>query len=257
MDLSGQVAIVTGAGSGIGKAIAMRLSSAGASVAVVDRHAASAAETVELLKGQAGTASSHRANVASEREVEDCVDAVLAVHSRIDILINNAGFSILKPLVEMSFDEWTSLVATNQTGCFLFTRAVVPIMRAQDYGRIVNIGSVSGDYGLAGRGAYAATKGAVHAMTRVLSSELARHGITVNAVAPGPIESAMTREVLSGASRDGWERALHVKRYGEASEIAAGVLYLASREAGFVTGHVLRIDGGFSAGTDLGDVTGL
>lgn len=254
MQFQEQVAVVTGGGSGIGRGIAIHLANGGAHVVVIDSDAHAAEQTSATIHELGGACSACLADVSDEAAVREAFAGVFASRSRIDILVNNAGFAMLKPLMAVSLSELNRLVAVNLYGTLLCTQAAAPYMQRVHYGRVVNVGSVAGERGIVGRGAYGATKAAVHALTRVLAAELARDNITVNAVAPGPVESEMSQRAHSAVSRAGWELALQVKRYGLPEDVAAAVAFLASRESGYVTGQVLPVDGGFTAASDFEDV---
>lgn len=246
VNLSGQSAIVTGASRGIGRAIAQVLAAAGANVACVARSVDKLTETAESIRAAGGTAEVFECDVTNSESVQKVVDAVTEKWGKLQILVNNAGITRDTLIPRMSDDDWDSVIATNLRGTFLFTRAVTrPMMQAR-YGRIINIASVSGLTGNPGQANYSASKAGVIALTRTVAKELAGRKITVNAVAPGFIETEMT-EALGPVVLEEVKKRVPAKRLGQASEIAYGVLFLASEAASYITGQTLTIDGGLVA----------
>ena len=190
-------------------------------------------------------------DVTREEATQAMAEAVLAAHGRIDILVNSAGFGQDIPFLDTPVAVLDRIMAEDVRGTFLAAQACARVMRDAGSGAIVNIGSVSGLAGSSGRAAYGASKGAIVTLTQVMAMDLAQHGIRVNAVAPGPVDTPLTRRVHTPATRDAWTRATMLRRYGTPEEIAAAVLFLASDDAAYVTGHVLPVDGGFiAAGMD-------
>ena len=244
-DLTDQVALVTGASRGLGRAIALELACNGARVACVARDTSTLAETVEAIHSQGGTAAAYACDVKDRNAVEQVVDQVLAQWDRLDILVNNAGINRDTLLPGMRDEDWEEVLTTNLTGTFLFCRAVSRQMMRARYGRIVNIASVSGMIGTAGQTNYAASKAGQIGFARSLSQELAGRKVTVNAVAPGYIESEMT-EAMGELVLGEVKKRIPAKRLGTAEEVAAAVLYLVSPAAAYVTGQVLVIDGGMT-----------
>lgn len=246
VDLSGQSAIVTGASRGIGKAIAQVLAAAGAKVACVARSVDKLTETAESIRATGGMAEVFECDVTNSESVQKVVDAVAEKWGKLQILVNNAGITRDTLIPRMSDDDWDSVIATNLRGTFLFTRAATrPMMQAR-YGRIINIASVSGLTGNPGQANYSASKAGVIALTRTVAKELAGRKITVNAVAPGFIETEMT-EALGPLVLEEVKKRVPAKRLGQANEIAYGVLFLASEAASYITGQTLTIDGGLVA----------
>jgi 3-oxoacyl-[acyl-carrier protein] reductase len=240
--LTGQVALVTGASRGIGAAIARELAAAGATVVV--NYASSpeaAAAVVTAIESTGGLAWSHRANVAEEREVEAMVQAVLEKEGRIDVLVNNAGITRDGLVLRMKSADWQSVIDLNLSGCFLTTRAVAKPMLKARRGRIINITSVVGLMGNAGQANYSAAKAGLIGLTRSNAAEFAGRGVTVNAVAPGFIESDMTASLDS----EPIVKAIPLGRMGRAEEVAGAVRFLAADPAAaYITGQVLQVDGG-------------
>ena len=244
MRFGNQVAIVTGAGRGIGHAIALRLASEGARVAVVSRTELNAIRTAEEINAQyAGLAKSYAVDVADHAAVKKLAEHILTDFSRVDILVNNAGLTRDGLSMRMSEEDWDVVLDTNLKGAFNFIQAVERPMLKQRSGRIINIASVAGLMGNAGQANYAASKAGLIALTKVVARELASRGITSNAVAPGFIATDMT-EVLPEALKTGVITQIPLGRFGEPADIANAVAFFASAEAKYITGQVLTVDGG-------------
>ena len=244
MRFGNQVAIVTGAGRGIGHAIALRLASEGARVAVVSRTELNAHRTAEEINAQfAGLAKAYAVDVADHAAVKKLVEQILADFSRVDILVNNAGLTRDGLSMRMSEEDWDVVVDTNLKGAFNFIQAVERPMLKQRSGRIINIASVAGIMGNAGQANYAASKAGLIGLTKVIARELASRGITSNAVAPGFITTDMT-EVLPEALKTGVVGQIPLGKFGEPADIADAVAFFASAEAKYITGQVLSVDGG-------------
>jgi 3-oxoacyl-[acyl-carrier protein] reductase len=241
-DLSGRKALVTGATGGIGGAIARALHAQGATVALsgtrraaLDEFAGALAERVHVVE----------ANLADKDSVEALVPAAEAALGGLDILVNNAGVTRDNLFLRMKDEEWEAVLAVNLTAAFRLSRAAVKGMMRRRHGRIVNIGSVVGSTGNPGQGNYAASKAGLVGMTKALAAEVASRSITVNCVAPGMIESPMT-DALNDKQRDTILATIPMGRLGEGAEVAAAVVYLASNEAAYVTGHTLHVNGGMA-----------
>ncbi len=243
MDLKGKTAIVTGGAQGIGKAIAVKLAQAGASVAVVDVNLDQAAATVEELKGLGVGALALRVDVADHAAVVAAVKEIIEKLGRVDILVNNAGITRDNLLLRMKPEDFDLVLSINLKGTFNFTSAVLPSLLKQRSGRIVNVASVMGLVGNPGQANYSASKAGVIGLTRSTAKEVASRGITVNAVAPGFIETAMTQKLPEAARAEILKR-VPLGSVGQPEDVANGVLFLASDLARYVTGHVLVIDGG-------------
>jgi len=244
MGLSGRVALVTGAGSGIGREVALALAERGADVAVNDLYGERAEETARLVSGLGRRAVALQGDVSRRDAVAGMVDRALAELGRIDILVNNAGHFSAKPFIEMAFEEWAHMFAVHVHGAFHCTQRVVPGMMERKWGRIINISSIAALSG----GArllvhYAAAKAALVGFTRSLARELAPYNITVNAVAPGAVDTPMTA-AMNPRFVEAMIRATPLRRLGTPREIAAVVVFLATEEAGFITGQVLSPNGG-------------
>jgi 3-oxoacyl-[acyl-carrier protein] reductase len=244
MRFENQVAVVTGAGRGIGHAIAVRLAKEGARVASVSRTEANAQKTAdEINAARADAAKAYAVDVADQAAVQKAAGQIFADFGRVDILVNNAGVTRDGLSMRMSMEDWDTVLNTNLKGAFNFIQAVMRPMIKQRSGRIINISSIAGLIGNAGQANYAASKAGLIGLTKTLARELASRGITVNAVAPGLIETDMTT-VLSEEIRQNILKNVPLGKLGEPEDIAGAVAYLASAEAKYITGQVLTVDGG-------------
>ncbi len=242
-----RVALVTGASQGIGRAIAVRLAAGGAHVALAARNAAKLAEVEAEIAAAGGTAKAFDLDVASEESIKAGVKAVLAHFGRIEIVVNNAGITRDILALRMKRQDWDDVLSTNLTGTFLLSQAVMSQMLKLRWGRIINITSVVGEAGQAGQANYAASKAGLIGLTKSLARELASRNITVNAVAPGMIETAMT-DILTDEQKKAMSSQIPLGRAGTGAEIAAAVAFLASDDAAYITGHTLDVNGGMYMG---------
>jgi 3-oxoacyl-[acyl-carrier protein] reductase len=239
----GRVAFVTGASRGIGAAIAKRLAAEGANVIAAARTADALGAVVDEIKAAGGTATACSLDLADSSSIEAAAKSAIAAHGEIHVLVNNAGVTEDNLILRMSRDAWDRVLATNLTGVFLLTQAIVKSMVRKRYGRIVNVTSVVGLMGNAGQVNYAASKAGLIGLTKSVARELASRNITCNAVAPGFIATAMTSRMTEEA-RAKLSGEIPLERLGVPDDVAAAVAYLASEEASYVTGTVLNVSGG-------------
>lgn len=243
MSLQGKTAVVTGAAQGIGRAIAESLAQAGADIAVADLDPGRSLETIEAIEQLGRRALNLKVNVADSSDAKAMVEQVLKAWGKIDILVNNAGITRDGLLLRMKEDDWNLVLQVNLNGTFHCTKAVLQPMTKQRYGRIVNIASIVGVIGNAGQANYAASKAAVIGFTKTVGREYASRNVTVNAVAPGFIDTAMTHG-LPVDVKDTLLKQIPLGRLGTPGDVAAAVRFLVSEEAAYITGHVLHVNGG-------------
>jgi len=243
----GRIALVTGASQGIGRTCALALAKAGATVALAARNEAKLAEVQAEIEAAGGKAAAFALDVADEASIKAGAKAILERFGKVEILVNNAGITRDGLVLRMKRPDWDDVLATNLTGAFLLTQALLASMLKNRWGRIINISSVVGRTGQAGQVNYAATKAGLIGMTRALAREVASRGITVNAVAPGYVETPMTA-VLDEKQTAAMMAAIPLGRAGTEADVASAVVYLASEGAGYVTGHVLDVNGGMFMG---------
>lgn len=245
--LNGRIALVTGASQGIGRACALELARRGAHVALAARNADKLAAVAAETTATGGTARAFALDVSSEESIKEGAKAVIAEFGKVEILVNNAGITRDMLSMRLKRADWDDVLSTNLTGAFLLSQAVMMQMVKNRWGRIINITSVVGETGQAGQANYAASKAGLIGLTKSLARELASRTITVNAVAPGFIETAMT-EVLTEEQKKANAQFIPMGRVGTCEEVAHAVAFLASDEAGYITGHTLDVNGGMYMG---------
>ena len=245
--VEGRVALVTGAAQGIGRAIALMLAQGGATVAAVDIMEDKLAGVVDEITRAGRKAAAFKMNVTDEDNVKQVVKDIVARFGKLEILVNNAGIARDQLIMRMKRADWDLVVGINLTGVFLCTQAAVPVMLKQRWGRIVNIASIFGQMGQAGQVNYSASKAGVIGLTMATAREVASRNITVNAIAPGFIETAMT-QALAPELRETMFKQIPLGRPGYDTDVANAVRFLASEEANYITGHVLKVNGGMLMG---------
>jgi NAD(P)-dependent dehydrogenase (short-subunit alcohol dehydrogenase family) len=247
-DLNGKIALITGASKGLGKAMALALSQAGASIALVSRDQSKLESVKADIEAANGKASVFIADVTNEAQIARLQSEVAGQLGPVQILINNAGINLRKNLIEFSLGEWQSVIDSNLTSVFLVCRAFVPGMRGTGYGRILNLTSIMSHVSLPGRSAYSSSKAALLGLTKALALELAPEGITVNGISPGPVGTEMNRPLMENPETNAqFLASIPVGRWGKVEEIGALARFLCSPLAGFITGTDILIDGGWCA----------
>jgi len=246
--LTGRTALITGASKGLGKAMAIALAAEGARVGLVSRDVVLLNNVAAEITTAGGLASVFPADVTNEEQVRQVERAAAAAFGNVNILINNAGINVRKPVTDFTLAEWNSVMDTNVTAAFLMCRSIVPLMTGLGYGRILNMTSIMSWVSLPGRAAYSASKAALLGMTRAIALELAPEGITVNGISPGPFGTEMNRPLMENAEANAqFLSSIPLGRWGKVEEIGQLAVYLCSEEAGFITGTDILIDGGWTA----------
>jgi len=243
MDLRGRVALVTGAAQGIGRATALTLAEAGAQVALGDVQLEKLQEVAREIDALGGSSLALELDVSKPPSVQEAVSKIVDIWGKIDILVNNAGITRDSLILRMKPQDWEAVLRINLDGAFHCIQAVLPVMIRQRYGRIINIASVVAQMGNAGQANYVASKAGLIGLTKAVAAEVASRNITVNAIAPGFIQTAMT-EKIPAAAREKLLGLIPLGRMGTDRDVANGARFLASDEAGYITGHVLNINGG-------------
>lgn len=243
----GRVAMVTGAAMGIGAAIAERLGHDGYTVVVADINLGAAEEMVMGLSAQAIEAYALAVDVSDPVSISAAFDDLHERFGRCDVLVNNAGIAKTVSFEDLPLDNWLRTLDVNLTGAMLCAQHAARSMKKQRWGRIVNVASISGMRASAGRAAYGTSKAALIGLTRQMAIELAEYGITVNGIAPGPVDTPLTRVIHTEATRASYARAVPMRRYGTPAEMAGAVSFLASDDSSYVSGHVIPVDGGYMA----------
>jgi NAD(P)-dependent dehydrogenase (short-subunit alcohol dehydrogenase family) len=247
-NLSGRVAVITGASRGIGRATALAFAGAGARLALVGRDQAKLAETLELVRAKGAQAHTFICDVREEAQVKQLADDVAGRFGKVHILMNNAGTAIRKNVIDFSLEEWRALTDTNITGVFLVCKHLVPLMRGNGYGRIINLASIMAHVTSTGRGVYSATKHAVAGLTKALALELVDDKITCVAISPGFVATDLTAPLRADpAKNQALMEQTPMHRWGQPEEIASLALYICSDAAGFMTGNDVLMDGGWCA----------
>jgi len=250
MDLKDKVAIVTGAGGAIGRGIALKFGSLGARVVAADIKLAGAKETVSLLEKSGGKGLALGTDITDRVKVQEMVKAALDTFGKLDILVNNAGWDIIEPFTKNTPELWEKVIAINLKGPIFCIRAVLDHMIERKYGKIVNISSDAGRVGSSGEAVYSACKGGIIAFTKTIAREMARYQINVNCVCPGPTDTPLLAELTQGETGakiiEAMTKAVPFRRLAKPEDIAGAVAFLASDEAGFITGQTLSVSGGLS-----------
>ena len=246
--LSGKTALITGASKGLGKAMALALAAEGARLALVSRNMEQLREVASAVRALGAEVEIFQADVTDETQVAQLEKNVMARFGDLQILINNAGVNIRKPVTEFSLAEWRTVLDTNLTGVFLMCRAFVPRLKGQGYGRIINLTSIMSHVALPGRSAYAASKTGLLGFTKALALELAPEQITVNGISPGPFATEMNTPILQNPEANAqFISKIPLGRWGKVEEIGRLAVYLCAEESGFITGTDILIDGGWTA----------
>lgn len=246
--LKGKTAVITGGSRGLGKAMALALAAEGVNIALAARDEAAMADVAREIEAAGAQAACFRTDVADEAAVAKLAEDVLARFGGVDVLINNAGINIRKPVHEFTLEEWRRVNDTNVTSVFLLCRAFVPHMKGKGYGRIINMTSIMGHISLPGRTAYSTSKAALLGFTRALALELAGDGVTVVGISPGPFATEMNQPLMNNPEANAkFLSSIPVGRWGKVEEIGQLARYICSEDAGFITGTDILIDGGWCA----------